>query len=98
MPRREGVKISKNEYRELPLIELISYNKEETPSFDGVVRAYFLCCWAFKSSCILVFRGFGKKNKNRLGPACEPQLTGCHYDFFGYLFEAEQFIIRSQPP
>jgi hypothetical protein len=30
---------------------------------------------------ILVSRGFGKKN--RLGPACEPQLTSCHYDFFG---------------
>jgi hypothetical protein len=35
--------------------------------------------------------------KNQLSPACEPQLTGCHYDFFGWLFQAEQFILRSQP-
>jgi hypothetical protein len=38
--------------------------------------------------------GFGKRN--RLSPVCEPQLTGCHYDFFGLLFQ--QFILRSQPP
>jgi hypothetical protein len=38
--------------------------------------------------------------KNRLGPACEPQLTGCLYDFFGYLFQfqAEKFMVRSQLP
>jgi hypothetical protein len=36
-------------------------NKEETSSSKGVVLAYFLCCWAFKSSCIFVSRGFGKK-------------------------------------
>jgi hypothetical protein len=26
--------------------------------------------------------------KNQLGPACEPQLTSCHYDFFGSLIQA----------
>jgi hypothetical protein len=30
---------------------------------------------------VLIFRGFGKKNWP--GPACEPQLTGYHYDFYG---------------
>jgi hypothetical protein len=39
-------------------------NKEETPSSIGVVWAYILCCWASKSSCILVFSGFRKKNKS----------------------------------
>jgi hypothetical protein len=60
-------------------------NKEETPSSNGVVWAYFLYCLASKSSCILVFRGFGKKNL--LGPACV---------FIGWLFQAEQFILRSR--
>jgi hypothetical protein len=49
-------------------------NKEETPSPNGVVWAYFLCCWASKSSCIHVFSGFGKNKKNRLGPASETWL------------------------
>jgi hypothetical protein len=42
----------------------IKWNKEETPSSNGVVWAYFLCCWASKSSCIYLF-------------FVEPQLTGC---------------------
>jgi hypothetical protein len=70
-------------------------NKEETPSSNGVVWAYFLCCWASKSSCILVFHGFGKKIG--LAPPVSPRWPD-HYNFFGLLFQAEHFILRSQPP
>jgi hypothetical protein len=50
-----------------------NWNKEETPSSNGVVWAYFLCCWASKSSCILVFHdGFGKKTKIGWAPPMSP--------------------------
>jgi hypothetical protein len=66
-------------------------NKEETPSSNGVVWAYSLCCWVSKSSCILVFRRFGKKN--RLGPAYEPQLMNSVIDCF--LLAHNQALVES---
>jgi hypothetical protein len=52
-------------------------DNDETPSSNGVVWAYFLCYWVSKSSCLLVFRVFGKKKIARpclWAPADRPPL------------------------
>jgi hypothetical protein len=66
-------------------------SKEETPSSNGVVWAYDLCCWASKSICILVFRRFGKIK------SAGPRLWAPAW-FFWLIISTRTIHSRSQPP
>jgi hypothetical protein len=77
----------------------IIQNKEETPSSSGVVWAYFLCCWASKSSCILVFRGFGKKTKIGWAPPVSSSWPAATIIFLvNYFKPNNSFLGHKQPP
>jgi hypothetical protein len=69
----------------------VKHNKEETPSSNGVVWAYFLCCWASKSN-YLFFVDLGKKTVIDWAPPVSPSWPAATIIFLGNFFKSNNYL------